>query len=452
MLWVAVPLAGVVWTALRYRRHWYFYDAWIRLVDDGGGWSDLFETYNDQLLWGTNLAYRIQRSWFGLDDHLVVYAVFCLSLVALHVVLAVVLRRLGLTTLLALLTGGLLVYLGVGAENALNEFNLSHNLGLAVALGAAVVALGDDHSTRSGLLVAGLLLAALPLSSSLTTVGLVYVAVLVVGRWPRSAWAPALAPPAVVTLGWLALAGGAGDPFDLTVGDRFVFARELTINALAALAGVRRGSTDVLSQREAALFVLLVVLVVVVPALVARRVDRLRGVNLIAGLSAAAALVAVLTLERAGVSFFFSGAEEVGVGGLLIVPRYVQWVAIFLALAVVPVAYHAHRPTTPRDELRADALGAALIAMVFLVGLGPFRSDERYLAAVSAVTKASVAQAVTLVEQGCPPPGHLIADRTITDADLLTVEDLATLVDRGAFPDGFSRPPDAATTDRLCQG
>ena len=89
---------------------------------------------------------------------------------------------------------------------------------------------------------------------------------------------------------------------------------------------------------------------------------------------------------------------------------------------------------------------------MFVIGLGPLRTDERQLAALVSVTRPAVAQAVTLVQEGCPPPSVLDEEASVSDADLLTVAGVELLVDRGAFPDDFAQPPDEDLVDRLCDG
>ena len=470
VLWVAMPLAGVAWTALRYRRSWYYFDAWVRLAADGGAWHDLVESHNGQLLVGTNLAYRLQVDWLGLDGHAVVYGAFCLSLLALHLSLAFLLLRLGLSSLLALVGGGALVYLGAAGEAAFNEFNLSHNLGLAIGLLAAAVVVAEEGTTRNGLVVAGLLLAALPFSSSLAAVTLVYVFVLVLGRWPRRTWAVALVPPTVLIGLWTLLADDhtAGTVrVTLDAGDRLLFVREVVISSFAALAGIRRDSSSVVSQREAALAVAAVLVLVIGAGVAAKRLDRLRAVNLVAGVAAASSLVAVLGFLRADQSFLFSGADqsqesivfggelsEVSLGAnlLYVAPRYVQWVAIFLVLGCAPAIALSLQARAPASRRLVRFAAAAVVVAVFVVGLGPFRSDERLLATLSSATRPVVAQAVTVVEDGCPPPSRLEPMANVAETDLLKVAGLEALVERGAFPDGFGQPPDPALVRRLCAG
>src|SRR5262245_8592131 len=227
LLWVLIPLAGVVWTISHYGSTWFYFDEWLMLDRATRGWGGIFDDHNGHLLTGNFLLYKAQAEWFGLSSPALVFAGLCASLVALQVSVSLVLHRLGVPVLLALLAGGYITYFGPGGETSVYQFNQAHNFALAASFLAGFVALGERRDRSRALVVGALLVVAVLSSSALGALGVVYAAVILTLRWPRRLTLVALAPTALLLAVWLVTGAGSDPGHDTTVGRAVVFTGRL---------------------------------------------------------------------------------------------------------------------------------------------------------------------------------------------------------------------------------
>jgi hypothetical protein len=467
---VLVPAAGLLWTASRYSRHWYFFDVWQLLDEDAGGLGRLVAGHNDQLMVFNVLAYRAQRVWFGLDGHLLVFSLFCLSLVALHLAVSGVLDRLDVPAAVALAAGGVIVYFGPAAENAVTPFNQSHNFGLALGLAAAFVVLGPRRSWATAAGVGALLTAALTFSSSLATIALVYVAVLLVLLWPWRQALAAVAAPLVVSLVWHLARPADDDLYGSTLSAAWHFTRDLLTTAVTGLTGV--GRIDPLTQRigwlnatatEVTLTVTVLFAAVVGVGIARRSLDRRLLSGLAAGVVTALTAAVVLAYTRTSITLHLAGSESnpafaiFGVGpelfdvegSLPIAGRYAQWIALFLWLAVVPVVMATLGDADATSRRRVSAVAVVALAVVFVANHGEFTQERNAFERWGRQTRVAVAETIDLLETGCGA-GAVLDEGEVAPAALVTVAQVRDLLASGALEPGMAAEASAPTRARLC--
>jgi hypothetical protein len=247
--WFAFPIVGMLWVATKYNNYWYHLDEWSMIGRTTGSKDSLaraFDGYQGHLEVGSYVVYRLQRIWWGLEGHQLVYLAFCTSLAALQLSVAAVLRRLGLPTLIALLAATVVTFFGPGAQNMAYEFQFSINFALALCFAAGYAALREARTVGAALAIAGLLVLAVGADSALAALGAVYVASLVVFLWPGRLQVLALGPPLVVHLAWQAF-GDKGTYLSSSLGTMTSFATHLL--ALSAGGGVGWRRRDSLNHR-----------------------------------------------------------------------------------------------------------------------------------------------------------------------------------------------------------
>jgi hypothetical protein len=122
-----LPIAGVCWAAWNLRGGYFFYDDWAMIdrVLHTTPVEGMTTGYNGHLWILQDWVYRIQVFWFGVDANTFIRGVFLCSLLLLHLSLAALLRASGLSRASSMLLGGLLTYLGAGAENFMWPVQLS---------------------------------------------------------------------------------------------------------------------------------------------------------------------------------------------------------------------------------------------------------------------------------------------------------------------------------------
>jgi hypothetical protein len=463
LLWVGVPLLGVVWVVSRYRSTWWFLDEWLVLDPDRSGWDALFAGHNGQLMVLNRVTYLLQWQWFGLDGRQAVVAGYAAGLVALHVSVAILLRRLLVPSVLAVLGGGLITYFGAGAENAVLAFNQGHNLALALTCLAATVALGDEHTTRRAMAVAGLLLAAFLCASSTAAMGSVLVAVVVLLSWPRRLWAVVLVAPLVAQLAWYVV-GVRTALVGTSTATAFELGWRLLLRAAAALAGAGPSGAEVgkqaLGDSVLGVVVLLAVGAVAAFGAIEHRIPRRCWIGLAGGVAGAVVGAALIAKQRTGVIIvdmtpspgsviFGTGVDSAVTSELTIPSRYVQWVALFLFVGVLPIVVAAFRPSGGEAPALATVAIALGLVVVFAVGLDGLRSEEEFFDTWGATNRPLIQQAVAALEQ-CGADGSADPIRRVIPYETLTVRQLHALIEGGAFPPDFGRPPTPEVVARMC--
>jgi hypothetical protein len=381
-----VLLAVAVFT--RYTHTYFFYDEWSmidRVTFHSSNVDAAFESFNGHL-WVLNyLTYFVQVRWLGIADHLFVYIVFCSSLLFLHLSLAGVLRELGLPAVVAVLAAAVVVYFGPGAQNMVFEVQLGPNLALAFSFVAALVVLRWSPSPLSATGVSAVLLLAFVSDSSIAAIGLVFVAVLVGCRWRERLGLAALLLPVLASIAWLVRTGGDFGP-DVPVGLRqqWEFAVRLALRAVGGLAGNGELVGGVVVGAAA---------VLLLDALRRRVVSGRPLFGLAAGGIAAAVATATVAHSRAGIV----GNDFVDYN------RYIQLVAIFALVALLPPLYQALRPAHPRGRSAAMAVTSIVIVAVFLSNWSSLRDYRQTFEGWNVRTKMLVAQSIAVLDRGCPP-------------------------------------------------
>ncbi len=384
---VGLALVAVLPVLARYGHTYFFYDEWGMIDRVTSGQSHLtaaFANFNGHLWVFPYLVYLGQVRWFGLAGHWPVFLVFCASLVALHLALVGVLRSLEVPLPAAFAAATVVTYFGPGSQSMVFEVQLSWNLAAALGVLALVIVLRAPPRWTWALLAGASLLVAAGWDGVGATLIGVFVLVMAAGRWsPRLAPVPVL-PAGLLMAGWR-LSGRQGGtdspPASIAAGARFAY--RLVLSGVGGLVG----GGEVLGAAAA------VALVAVIA--VALRRGRLRSTSrlvLVAGGLATAAAVGLLSWTRAGLVK----------GDLRDYNRYIQLVAIFLAVMALPGLADTWRARRPRVDRRRGALVAGALAVVFVVNLSPMRSYRRTFELWNTQTHALVARSVTALAAGCP--------------------------------------------------
>lgn len=397
-MWLVVIVASVGPTVARYPRRYWFYDEWSiidRVQTGGDGWGPIFDSFNGHLVAATYLTYRAQLAISDLNDRYVVYAVFVASLVALHLALTVLFRTAGVPALPSVLAGGVLTYLGRGSQGAVFEVQLSFNGAAAGAVAAVAIALGPG-SVRRAIASAALVVVALFFDSGVAAVALLPLIVLTAGRWPW--WQTALAVgPGTALAGWWTLASGDRPRAPSSAANQAEVAARLLVDGLGAMVG---GPT---TAGAGVLVVLagLAVAVAVRPGL-RRRLDATLVRLLVAGVATAVAVAVLIAKERGGILE----------GGFRDFNRYLQMVATWAAVGLLPAAWALAVPRPADGTPRPAPTGRVLIAsaavlVAFVAGLPAFGSYQDTFESWNQAVRVAIAESVAVLDRGCPAPGSL---------------------------------------------
>ncbi len=208
-LWAFLALVAAALPLLVFHygaRQWFAGDEWWLLVDQAGaGVPDLLEPHGgSHWVAVPRVIYRGLWEVFGIDSYRPYLLVVVVMHLAVAVLLRVVMRRSGVSPLLASAAAALFVLCGPGATNTVWAFQVSFVGSMTWGLAHLVLADHDGPLDRRDL--AGLGFGLLAITSSgvgVSTTVAVGVAVLL-----RRGWRSALthtAPLAVIQLGWVAL-------------------------------------------------------------------------------------------------------------------------------------------------------------------------------------------------------------------------------------------------------
>ena len=463
--WVGFPIAGMLWVATRYSHNWYHADEWsiIGLTTGSKGWlSGASASYQGHLQVGTYLVYRLQRIWWGLEGHELVYLAFCTSLAALQLTVATVLRRLGLPTLIALLAATVVTFFGPGAQNMVYEFQLTANFALALCFAACFVALRDHRTPKAAVAIAGLLVAAIGTDSGIATFGVAFVAVVIVLLWPRRLIALALGPPTVVYLAWFAF-GDNGKYLAASVGTMMSFAYHLFFLSAGGLVGggetqgaILRGlgaahpassPTIPLSGETVGIIALVLASVCVAFGFVRHRLPRKVVATFIGGLVAAVLAVVVITKTRA---YLIDPASEIPGS------RYLLYVAVVLLLAFAPAIAATLRPAAPRSGRGLGIAAAAVLVAIFVANLHQVGPVRRFEEAWGMDTESRVRQSVTVLTEGCgegskPDPRANVVGQPTGIPTEITVGLVQNLLASGDLTSGFGIPATPRVREAVCR-
>lgn len=449
----------MVWVATRSGLSWYHLDEWVVIGRTTGShdWiSSAFAGFQGHLIVGSYVLYRLQRSWLGLESNQLVYLAFCVSLGALQLSVAAVLRRLGLPTMVALLAATVIAFFGPGAQNMVWEFQLSSNFALALCFVACFIALRDEAATSTtAMAVAGLLLAAIGTDSGFAAFGVAYVGVVVVLLWPRRLSSLVLGPVAVAYTVWLAV-GDLGTTLTTSFGAMASFAYHLVTLAAGGLVGggdthsavaYALGGPQVseaaipVSGEVVGIVTLLVASSCVAVGLFQRRLSRKAIASLIGGLVSAVLAVAVFARTRA---WIVDPAQLPG-------SRYVQLVAVFLLVAFAPALAATLRPAAPRSRRSITVVACVFLMAVFALNLnqvGPIRHFEENFGQAA---KSRVREAVTVLSKGCRKGSQPDPHVSLGVNSKITVGLLQELIAHGDLTPSFGAPAGATMYDNICR-
>ena len=456
--WIVSTLAGLVWLATQYRGHWFYYDEWTTIDRSFGSWIQMFSGHQGHLEVFSYIVYRLQRSWLGLEGHQLVWLAFMASVAAFHVSVGVVLTRLRVPPFLALLAATLITYFGIGGQSVTWEFQLGINFALAACFAAAFVALGPGQSRREAIIVGALLLFALGADSGLAIMGSIFVGLVILIRWPWRIGIPALVPAALGQMAWFVF-GDQGADINTTFDRIWEFATDLFLLGAGGLVGGGETSSVVeaaqgrsvpadpvipVSGVTVGAIVLALAGVCVVYAFVRRRVDR----TLLAGLVGGGLAAVVTTASIAETRAFFQAFPAALPG-----TRWVQWVAVFQLIALMPIVVVALRSNEARrNRFVAVVAGIALIGALALSidQLGPV---NRFSKQWGAGVKLHVAEAISVVEEGCGRGQRLDPDAMpIPDlAPQITVAVLQEVRADGALPARWAIPAPREMREVMCR-
>jgi hypothetical protein len=437
--WVALPIVGMLWVASRYNHEWFIVDEWemIGRATASGSWlHTMFSGYGGHLYALPYLVYRLQVDLVGVEQHWLVYLFFCGSLGALHVSIAVVLYRLGLPSILALLSAGMVTYFGPGSQSMTFEW-FAGTLSLALCFFAAFIALRDKIDVRTAVAVAAVLLGAIGTDSSEALLGILFVSTITVLLWPRRFALVALGPPVLVLAVWL-ITDRSSRYASAPLMKSLTFAHELVTLAAGGLVG----------RAQVAGWICLAVAIICVSTGLARRAfPRAVVASLTGGTLAAAATLTAAAKTKAG---------YVTLQGL-VGSRYVHHVALFLLLALAPVVAATIRPNRTRTAYVVAGVAAAGLVTVFVLNLNSLWPNRQFFEAWSSDTKASVRRSVTALVTGCnggeKPNAHAYPVKAEGSDPFrqIPVYHLQSLLRAGALSPDFGIPPTRAVVKAICQ-
>ncbi len=399
LLWVVLPCSLAAWVFTRRTHTYFYYDEWTliqHVTFHSNNLRAAFEPVNGYLQVLTYVVYWIQVRLFGAGSHTFVFVVFCVSLVTLHIVLAALLRALGLPALVAVFGAGVVVYFGPGSQNMMFELFLATNFALAFSFAAGWVVMRRPVTLRSAAVVSVALTIAVAWSNTSASLGVVFVATLILFRWRHRLGFASLVLPVLVSVVWILRTGGATEPI-VAVGIRqqWNFAVRITLLAAGGLAG---NGNDILRHHPAAQPVGATVLVLSAALLAwaawRRRFSGPPQAALVAGGVAAMVTIASTAHSRAGTVDGFT---------LTHFNRYLTFIAIFLLVALLPPLFQAVRPDRGAAQPAMTVAVAVALVAVFIANLTPMFDYRNLFESENAQTRALVVQTKAVLDLGCQP-------------------------------------------------
>lgn len=448
--WVGFPLAGMIWVGSWYRSNYPYYDEWSTIAKTLQPWTVVFDGHQGHLEIPSYVLYRLQRYVFGFEGHQIVYGAFLLSLAAMQVSIAAVLRRLGLPTLVALLAATVATFSGPGAQGMTWEFMLGINFALALTFVATFVALSGRKDIRAAAVIAFLLLVAFTADSGVASFGAVLVGLVVVFLWPWRLAALALIPALLAHAVWFAVAD-AGPSYAASRQVMWTFAwRLLALSAGGVVGGAdipsRIGATPTsgtlpVSGVAVGIIVLVAASACVVFGLTRRKITREVAAALAGGVASAIVIVAVLARTRAWLipPSNFAGS------------RYLQWVGAFLLVAFAPAIAATVRPMRDRSRRLLVSVSSAALIAVFVINLTPLEPARAFQNGWSTGAEDDVRQTVTILVAGCGdgmrPNLEALPAGNSPQIDVRLIRDL--LAD-GSLTSNFGIPASTENRDQVC--
>jgi hypothetical protein len=451
-----VPLLGVCWAAWNLRGGYFFYDDWAMIdrVLHTTPVEGMTTGYNGHLWILQDWVYRIQVFWFGVDDNTFIRGVFLCALLVLHLSLASLLRASGLSRASSTMLGGLLTYLGAGAENFMWPVQLSATLSVAAGVAAAAIALRRMPPATAHIAAVGVLsLLSVGLDSAIAFMSVTLAAVVTLLAWRGIARLAVV--PAIVALGLWTFLADRGPSFPADAATRAAFAVRLVLHASGGVFGL--GPT-------AGAIALIIALALIGIGFHKGYLDRRSRIMLAAGSAAALVVVAALTVARAGIAGldFTNGS------------RYLHNVIIPMTLAAAPAlaatgrglalrsasdksgrASRPRRPTIRRAESppALALLGLCLIVAAFILGLAPKERWAPTFRRYNAETRAGLASAAVVIRLGCPSGAQPDAASTPLDfiGPQVPTRLIRELLDRGLLDAPPPMRPDPAIVARMCR-
>jgi hypothetical protein len=438
--WIAFPTAGMLWVGSRSDRAWFVDDEWLMIgrAASGSWLHKMLAGFGGHLFALPYWVYRAQISFFGVESHWFVYAVFCGSLAALQLSVGAMLWRLGIPTVLALLAGSVVAYFGPGAQTMSYTAQFPTNLAFALSFTAGFIALRKDVRRGSAVAVAVILIAAFAMDSGSGSVGIVFVATLVAALWPRRLALLAMTPPVAAIISWQLIdRSGRESAVPAPLGESARFALHLTGRAAGGLIG---------DGRVAGWIFLPVAIVIVGVGLARAKLSRPVVACFVGGMLAAGAAVAGIVYTRAGY------VPVADLGG----SRFVQQVAVVLLVAFLPALAATLRPVRPASARLLAAAAAAGLIVIFILNLGSLWPHREFWEAWSANTKLSVRRSVYVVAAGCGNGNELnlrglpVRAEGSDPYEHIPVQLLRNLLDQGALTRAFGIRPTRTAHDAIC--
>jgi hypothetical protein len=378
-----VPLGALALVVPRYRHSSYFYDEWsmldrivsVHLVHGA------FEPFNGHLYLVPFLTYRAQLE-LGLHGHALVWTVFCITLLACNVSVALALWAARVPPLAAVVAGAAITYFGPGAQLMTLEFQFGMIGAIALSFLAAFIVLRSRPALAPALTIAAVLVVAAAFDSGSATGGVLFVAALLALRW-RGRWTfVAVAPAALALLAYLH-AHGTSPTWPAPLGSEISVGIHLFLLAAGGLAGGGEVTGAVVLVAAGALFAF---------AMASGRMSRDAAHCLVAGTVAALVIDGLIATTRAGIIK----------GDYLDFNRYTALIAFFLLFALLVPAVSVVGDLLPRRSRAISVATAALLGLAFLGNLAPLDRYRNLVEGWQTQSHALVLQSSEQLKRGCP--------------------------------------------------